>query len=134
MFTPDMEIATVVIAIIAYFGFREWMRHKRRTLIHQERLAAIEKGVELPPLEQETKRSAWNVQRTLLLAGLIWFSLGASIFVTLSAVIAYPANAKLEVPPGIQWLGLAPVAIGLSHLVVYLTGKKREQFPEDKER
>jgi hypothetical protein len=131
--TPDVEIAAVVIALIGYLGFREWLRHRRRTLIHQERLAAIEKGVELPPLDQETKRSAWNVQRTLLLAGLIWISLGVCAYVTLSAVIASPANASLEIPPGVQWLGLAPIAIGLSHLIVYLTGKRKERVPGDKE-
>ncbi len=125
--TPDMEIAAVAIALIGYIGFREWLRHKRRALIHRERLAAIEKGVDLPPVEQELKRSAWNVQRTLLLAGLIWISLGLSAFVTLSTLIASPANAKLEIPPGVQWLGLAPVAIGLSHLIVYLAGKKKEK-------
>ncbi len=125
--TPDVEIAAVAIALVAYAAHREWLRHKRRELIHRERLAAIEKGVELPPLDQEQKRSSWNVQRTLLLAGMIWLSLGIAVFVTLSAVIASPANAKLDIPPGIQWIGLGPAAIGVSHLVVYLTGKKKEQ-------
>jgi hypothetical protein len=124
--TPDMEIAAVAIALIAYAGYREWLRHQRRALIHRERLAAIEKGVDLPPLDQEQKRISWNVQRTLLLAGLIWLSLGFCAYVTLSVLIASPANAKLEIPPGIQWLGLGPAAIGISHLVVYLAGKKKE--------
>jgi hypothetical protein len=127
MFTPDVEIALVVLALIGYMGLREWLRHQRRTFIHRERLAAIEKGVDLPALEQETKRSAWNVQRTLLLAGLVWVSLGVCTFVTLSVVIASPANTRLEIPPGVQWLGIAPTAIGLSHLVVYWTGKKKEK-------
>jgi hypothetical protein len=121
-----MEIALVIVAVIAYLGFREWLRHQRRALIHQERLAAVEKGVEVPPLEHEVHRRAWNVQRILLLAGLIWMSLGVAAYVTLSALIASPANARLEIPPGIQWMGLAPTAIGLSHLVVYLVGKKKE--------
>jgi hypothetical protein len=134
MFTPDMEIAAVAIVLIAYFGLREWLRHKRRALIHQERLVAIEKGIDLPPLEQETKRRAWNVQRTLLLAGLIWVSLGVCAYVTLSAIIASPQNASLEIPPGIQWLGLGPIAIGVSHLVVYLAGKRKERISEDEEK
>jgi hypothetical protein len=46
--------------------------------------------------------------------------------VTLSALIQSPANAHLEIPPGIQWVGLAPAAIGLSHLLVYLAGKNKE--------
>jgi hypothetical protein len=125
--TPDMEIAAVAIALVAYAGYREWLRHQRRTLIHRERLAAIEKGIDLPPLEQEQKRSSWNVQRTLLLAGLIWLSVGICVYVTLSAVIASPANEKLEIPRGVQWIGLGLAAIGVSHLLVYMTGKRKEQ-------
>jgi hypothetical protein len=121
-----MEVALVIVAVIAYLGFRGWLRHQRRALIHQERLAAIEKGVDVPSLEHEAYRRAWNVQRILLLGGLIWISLGVTAYVTLSAVIASPANARLEIPPGIQWLGLAPAAIGLSHLIVYLVGKRNE--------
>ena len=124
--TPDIEIAVVVIALVAYAGYREWLRHQRRALIHRERITALEKGVSLPALEQEQKRSSWNVQRTLLLAGLIWLSLGLCIFVTLSVLIASPANAKLEIPPGIQWIGLGPAAIGVSCLVVYAVGKHNE--------
>jgi hypothetical protein len=124
--SPDMELAAVAIFLIGYAGYREWLRHQRRALIHRERQAASEKGVDLPPLEQEQKRASWNVQRTLLLAGLIWLSLGACAFVTLSAVMASPANAKLEIPPGLQWIGLGPAAIGVSHLVVYAVGKSRE--------
>ena len=125
--TPDMEIAAVVIALIGFAAYREWLRHQRRILINRERLAAIEKGVDLPPLEQEQKRSSWNVQRTLLLAGLIWLSVGIGVFVTLSAIIASPVNAKSEVPPGVQWIGLGLAAIGVSHLLVYLAGKRKEQ-------
>jgi hypothetical protein len=125
--TPDVEIAAVAIALIAFAGYREWLRHQKRALIHRERLAAIEKGVDLPPLEVEQKRISWNVQRTLLLAGLIWLSVGICVFVTLSVVIASPANAKLEIPPGVQWIGLGLAAIGVSHLLVYLAGKRKEQ-------
>jgi hypothetical protein len=121
-----MRIAIVIVAIIAYVGFREWLRHNRRAMIHKERLAAIEKGIELPSLEQEAQRSATNVQRVLLLAGLIWISLGIGTYVTLVALLASSANVHLEIPPGIQWVGLAPIAIGLSHLAVYVIEKKRK--------
>ena len=124
--TPDIEIAAVVIVLVAYAAYREFLRHQRRALIHRERITALERGVDLPALEQEQKRSSWNVQRTLLLAGLIWLSLGLCIFVTLSVLIASPANAKLDIPPGIQWIGLGPAAIGVSCLVVYAFGKRKE--------
>ncbi len=125
--TPDMELAAVAIALIGYAGYREWLRHERRTLVHRERLAAIEKGIALPPLEVEQRRSSWNVQRALLLAGLIWLSVGVCVFVTLSVILASPQNAKMEVPQGVQWIGLGVAAIGVSHLVVYLAGKQKEE-------
>jgi uncharacterized protein DUF6249 len=125
-FTPDQGIVLIVIAFVGYMGFREWLRHQRRTLLHKERLAAIEKGLDVPSLEQEVKRSTWNVQRTLLLAGLIWTSLGIGLFVTLNALIA-AARPDLDIPQGAQWIALAPTLIGLSHLVVYIAGTRKEK-------
>ena len=121
-----MEVAIVMVAVIGYLAFRQWLQQGRRTMIHRERLAAIEKGVDLPPLEQEVRRSIWNVQRLLLLAGLVWVSLGVATFVTLRALLANPTPATQGIPQGLQWIGLAPACIGLSHLIVYLTGKKKE--------
>jgi hypothetical protein len=82
--------------------------------------------VDFPPVEQEVRRSGWNVQRFLLLAGLVWLSLGIATVVTLSALLAHPNTITEGMPQGLQWIGLAPICIGLSHLIVYLTGKKRE--------
>ena len=123
-----MGIAIVIVALIGFAGFRLWLKHQRRVMIHRERLAAIEKGVELPPLEQEVRRSNWNVQRILLLAGLIWISLGIGLFVVFSTLLAHPQGPQelTNLPHGIQWVGIAPVMIGFSHLVVYLVGRKKE--------
>ena len=123
-----MEITLVIVALFAFVGFRQWLNNQRRVMIHRERLAAIEKGVELPPLEQEVRRGNWNVQRILLLAGLIWTSLGVGFFVVFSALLAYPQGPQelTNLPHGIQWVGIAPVMIGFSHLIVYLVGRKKE--------
>jgi hypothetical protein len=125
-FTPDQGIVLIIIAFVGYMGFREWLRHKRRELLHKERLTAIEKGVDVPSLDQEIKRNTWNVQRTLLLAGLVWISLGVALFVVLSALIA-ASTPDGDIPRGAQWIGLAPTLIGLSHLIVYVAGKKKEK-------
>jgi len=121
-----MEITIIIVAAIVYLGFRHWLQLSRRTMIHRERLAAIEKGLDLPPVEQEIRRTSWNVQRFLLLAGLVWISLGVGAFVTLSALIAHPTPVTQDIPQGMQWIGVAPACIGVSHLIVYLIGKRRE--------
>ena len=56
-----MEFVAFVGVLACYVAFRQWMQHDRRRMVHRERLAAIEKGIELPPLEQEVQRSRWNV-------------------------------------------------------------------------
>ena len=121
-----MEVALVMVAAIACYGFLHWLRHQRRVMIHRERLAAIEKGTELPPLDQEVRRSSWNVQRILLLCGLVWMSLGLATFLTLAALFNHASEAAKHVPRGLEMVGLAPFLIGVSHLVVYQAGKKRE--------
>jgi len=118
-----MGVAIVIVALIALVGFRQWLQHQRRVMIHRERLIALEKGVELPALDQEVRRSNWSVQRIILLAGLTWISLGVGAIVTLGALLA---NHTPDIPQGLQFIGVAPVAIGLSHLIVYLVGRKKD--------
>jgi hypothetical protein len=82
--------------------------HKRRRLIelhHAERMAAIERGMEIPPLPLEiwgTRRS-----RTTLLPGLIWLFIGLALMAALHEV-------KESV-----W-GLVPTGIGVAFLIHYL--------------
>jgi hypothetical protein len=127
-----MEVAAVAIAIVFYLGFMQFLQHHRRALVHKERLAAIEKGLPLPPeatasLSPEAeRRRSWNVQRLLLLAGLIWLSLGVSVYVVLSAIFAANSPSAADVPRGLEWVGLAPAMIGLSHLLVWAVGRRRD--------
>jgi hypothetical protein len=122
----NFSVALVFIALIGFAAFQQWLRHHRRIMIHRERLAAVEKGIELPPLEQEVQRGSWNVSRILLFAGLTWISVGIGAFVVLSALLAHPSPQTAEIPEGLQWIGIGPIGIGLSHLIVYAVGKKRE--------
>jgi hypothetical protein len=122
-----MEAAIVIVALIAFIAFRQWLAHHRRIMIHRERLTAIEKGVALPPVEQEIRRSNVNIQRILLLSGLVWIALGVAAFVTLSAVVMMASDKFTDdIPRGIQYVGIAPIGIGLAHLVVFFFGRNRD--------
>ena len=130
-------IPVAILVVMVAYVFQLWARHQRRLMIHQERLAAIEKGIELPPVEQEIQRGSWNVQRLLLLAGLCWISVGVALFMTLDELaggeISLPIGvdasgftwASLHVHQGLRPLGLAPIGIGLSHIVVFFVGRRR---------
>jgi hypothetical protein len=111
-----------------------WARHQRRLMIHRERLAAIEKGIELPPLEQEMQKRSWNVQRLLLLSGLIWISVGIAVFPLMIRIAGQsisppwdPYAPRFDIPGGLEWLGVALIGIGLSHLVTFVVGRRRER-------
>jgi hypothetical protein len=136
---PVIIFTVVVVALLAAYLFQLWVRHQRRFMIHRERLAALEKGVEMPPLEHEIQRGSWNVQRLLLLAGLCWISVGVALFMTLSDLSNGPplqipwgvdANGvqwfDVQVRPGVELVALAPIGIGLSHMVVFFVGRRRE--------
>jgi hypothetical protein len=131
-------ITAIVMVAVAYI-FQIWVRYQRRLMIHRERLAAIEKGIELPPLEQEIQRSGWNVQRLLVMAGMVWISVGVGAFPLLRSLGGQtvtvpwgydqlgPVWAKVPIPTGLEWIALAVVGIGISHLVTFAVGRQRER-------
>ena len=101
-----------------------WLRQQRRLMIHRERLAAIEKGLEpLPPVELEVNRITFNVQRLLLLAGLVWPSVGIAFYLVFTTMLANPTPATADVPYGIQYVGVGMIGIGLSHLIAFVAGR-----------
>ena len=127
-------ILMVILVVTATHIFQIWARHQRRLMIHRERLAAIEKGIELPPLETEIQGRSWNVQRLLLLAGLVWISLGVATYPLMLRLgghtIQPPWEApghSISVPYGLEWIGVALGGIGVAHIVTFLVGRQRER-------
>ena len=130
-------VAPVMIALIAFAAFHLWIRHQRRLMISRERIAAMEKGIELPPFEQDAHRHAWNVQRILLLAGLCWMALGVGAMIVMEAILsnvptpeeALARNMEwvVAIPDGFRTIGVVPIFIGIAHLIVYWAGRKKER-------
>jgi hypothetical protein len=90
-------------------------------LHHTERMAAIERGMEIPPLPIELidGRSVPKRRRTALLPGLVWFFVGLAVVVG-----SLVGDVDGEIP---VFLGLIPLGIGLAYLIYYFTeGKKVE--------
>jgi hypothetical protein len=120
-FAPALALAFVLM----FVGFGQWLRQQRRNMIHRERLAALEKGVELPPVEQEATRISFNVQRLLVLFGLVWISIGIGFFLVFSTMLSHPTEFTRDVPYGIQYVGVGMIGIGLSHLIAYVAGRNQ---------
>ena len=69
--------------LIVWFTLNYHKRRKLMELHHTERMAAIERGMEIPPLPIELidGRSAPKRRRTALLPGLVWFFVGLAVVV-----------------------------------------------------
>jgi len=109
----------IVFAIVDY--------RRRRDIVeanHKERLAAIERGMELPALPESFYQSIKPARRSsYLLPGLVWLFVGIGIFVALGAIAGHD----------VRMLGLIPAAVGLALLVYhFVEGRKLPLAGQDK--
>jgi hypothetical protein len=86
---------------------------QRADLRHRERLAAIEKGMELPPDPPEP----FGRQPRYLLKGLLWTFGGVALYFTLGSLAGDEESM----------LGAIPGAIGLAYLVYYFVQGRHEE-------
>ena len=101
----------IVYAIIDY--------RRRRDIIdahHKERMAAIDRGIELAPLPESFYQSLKPARRSsYLLPGLVWLFIGIGIYLALAAIAS----------SDVARLGLIPGGVGLALLVYYfIEGRK----------
>lgn len=101
----------IIIAVLNY--------KKRRQLVqlhHAERMAAIERGMDLPPLPAELLDGNPRRRRTSLLPGLVWLFVGLAVVVSMHSLSDDDAM-----------LGLIPTGVGLAYLIYYFVeGRKIE--------
>jgi len=109
-----MGLAIPIVAIIADFA----KRRKIYELHHKERLAAIEKGVELPPLPVELIGAYPKGRPRYLLRGLVWLFGGLGTLLALAGVTRSEAEK-------VWMLGLIPTGVGLAYLIYYFVEGKR---------
>ena len=135
--SPVTEVIAILIPIVAIvFGIGIGMlamyldyRKKREflELHHKERMAAIEKGMEVPALPQEFFQDTRRRQRTpgdYLRRDLVWLLVGGAITVALAR---QGSHNNL-------W-GLVPAAVGLANLIYYFfEGQRARQSPDDSRR
>jgi uncharacterized protein DUF6249 len=108
-------------ALVVWFTLNYHKRRKLMELHHVERMAAIERGMDIPPLPIELidGRSTPKRRRTALLPGLVWFFIGLAFVLGILA-----GDADGDMP---MFVGLVPLGIGLAYLIYYFVeGRKVE--------
>jgi cadmium resistance protein CadD (predicted permease) len=93
-----------------------WGEHKRKSQLleqnHRERMQAIEKGIELPPLPLNLVHDGGNGPSTASPAK----SLRAGIMLVLIGVLLFFAIGQIEAEE-VALFGLIPAAVGIANLV-----------------
>jgi hypothetical protein len=107
-------IIGIIVMILLLVYFRERGRRLRDKMLHEERLAAIEKGVPVPALPGVPQRP-----RNYVMRGLVWMAIGLGLL-----AIAW---SETDFPLGI---GAIFVFIGLAILIAHLltTHRRREAY------
>jgi hypothetical protein len=121
-----------IIAILVGVGiatFRIYLNYRNRkemfAMYHQERMAALDKGIELPPLPEDffhddgARPRRRSPHRTLL-AGLVMLFIGLTLYLALY-MTTQPTNSGGNV----ALFALIPVGIGLALLIYYFTVGRR---------
>ena len=117
----------VVASVLAFVGFRQWLRHQQRNMVHRERLAALEKGADLPPWPDEApSRFDFGLDSVLLLSGLIWLAIGLGGMLAAFVIVSQPQIQSIPeaVPPQIALIGVPVALVGVAHLVVYWSRRR----------
>jgi len=110
-------VAVAIVAIVT--AHREKL--KRAELRHRERLAAIEKGIELPPDPPEMEPGK---KGGLLRSGLVGLFVGIVLYFALDAV----ADEEVAL------FGLIPAAVGLANLIAHIVGSRKNGNGRDQKR
>jgi Domain of unknown function (DUF6249) len=103
----------IVYAIVDY--------RRRRDVVeahHKERLAAIERGMDIPALPESFYNPYQRRPRTLLL-GMIWFFVGIALVISLGRVAG----------EDVMYFGLIPTGIGLAYLLYHAIEGRKEGPP-----
>jgi hypothetical protein len=127
MDTEKVAVFIPIVAIVMGIGVAitaivtEYLKRKAiYELHHKERLAAIEKGVEIPPLPPElfTKDAKDMRKPRYLLGGLVWLLVG------IGGLVALYFDARQR-----EWAlyALIPIGVGVAYLLYYAVEGRKEQ-------
>ena len=100
-------VAAVAAAFVAYLYFRHIERQRRLEIVHQERLAAMEKGIPLPELPLDPPRVPKPPDpRAPLIHGIVWLALGGGAILALRFLPNAPVLWPLPLPLALLGIGL----------------------------
>jgi hypothetical protein len=103
-----------VAVLITWIALNYRKRRRLMELHHAERMAAIERGMDVPPLPIELINGApGRRRRSSLLPGLVWFFIGLALVI---GTLAGNRHGDDDIP---LFVALIPLGVGLAYLIYY---------------
>ncbi len=130
-FTKLQELVIPMVAILMPIGIIAVVAHfkgKEREMIHRERMAALEKGLQ-PPVESEPSAFSGRppAPRNYLLRGLVWLFVGLGI---LAPLFLYRGGFEMDRGLGaIPFLGFVPSGVGVAYLIFHAIESDKTRPP-----
>jgi len=116
---PIISVTISLGALIVWILVAHRRRVREIDCRHKERMAAIEKGLELPP-EPHPEAAQMAPRARYLLRGLIWLGVGLAI--------TFGGRNWLQAPMGGS--GWIAVAVGVAYLIFYFVEGRKTAAPK----
>ena len=108
---PILSVTLSLTVALVYIVTRSLRQKHQIELRHKERMAAIDKGLDLPP---DTLPAVPTSRPRYLLRGLVWLGVGLAL--------VFGASSLLDDGAPLGWI---PVAVGAAYLIFYvIEGRK----------
>ncbi len=106
-----MVTLALAASLIGYLYMRHQSRQKRIEIIHQERMAAMEKGIPLPEFPLEPTRERRPPDPTVVpILGTVLLSLSVGTMIVLALTLEAPSHAFWVAPLPFTFLGVGLIA------------------------
>jgi hypothetical protein len=108
MLEPQGVFVILTLLGVAVVFWSMHLRYRRRELQHKERMAALEKGAELPALTDVERRAPWS-PRVYVFRGMVWLFSGVAFMIFLFAISgrsSRPRSVEQKIDMAIRLRGM----------------------------
>jgi hypothetical protein len=106
-----MVALALAAGVVGYVSVTHQSRRKRLEIIHQERLAAMEKGIPLPEFPLEPARNPHVPDPNVIpILGIVLLSLSVGAMIALNWILPPPAQGFWVAPLPLAFLGVGLLA------------------------
>jgi len=127
---PDNFVTAAIALIAVALGFFSVnYLSKRRTMLHQERMASLIKGLHYAGVAQQIFNQPKSTAKEYLIRGLKWLFGGLGLAGTLFGFTSMQPTANHAEAAQVALAGIVPASIGIAHFVSAAISRQRPNVP-----